>query len=95
MNKYFKSLCVNGKERVKDKTIVFCGCIRNSASELLSNIPTLEEICDYFKDYRIVVVENNSIDNSKNILKQWSNRNPKVISLIYDFRCPKQRKTII
>lgn len=85
MNKYFKSLCVNGKERVKDKTIVFCGCIRNSASELLSNIPTLEEICDYFKDYRIVVVENNSIDNSKNILKQWSNRNPKVISLIYDF----------
>ena len=85
MNRYFKDLCLKGKEKVKNKKIIFCGCIRNNASEMRTNIPTLELICSYFEDYRIVVVENNSSDGSKEVLKQWSKRNTKVIPLMYDF----------
>lgn len=85
MNKYFKSLCVKGKEKVKDKIILFCGCIRNNASELHSNIPTLEKICSFFNDYRIIIVENNSTDGSKDILSSWAQRNAKVIPLMFDF----------
>lgn len=85
MNNYFKSLCVKGKENVKNKKIIFCGCIRNSASELRSNIPTLEKICSFFEDYRIIIVENNSTDNSKIVLKQWAQNNLRVIPLMYDF----------
>lgn len=85
MNKYFESLCLSGKEHVKDKTIIFCGCIRDNAKELSTNIPTLEKICLYFKDYRIIIVENNSKDNSKDVLKEWAARNSKVIPLMFDF----------
>lgn len=85
MNKYFRNLCNKGKDRVKYKKIIFCGCIRNSASELRTNIPTLEKICSYFEDYRIIIVENNSTDRSKEILRDWGEKNPKVIPLMYDF----------
>ena len=85
MNNYFKDLCIKGKERVKTKKIIFCGCIRNSASELRTNIPAIEEICSFFDDYRIVVVENNSTDKSKEVLEQWGRSNSKVIPLLYDF----------
>ena len=85
MNDYFMSLYTKGKERVKNKKIIFCGCIRNSASELCSNIPTIEKICSFFEDYRIIIVENNSTDNTKEVLKKWENQNSRVIPLLFDF----------
>lgn len=85
MNNYYQSLYRKGKENVRNKKIIFCGCIRNSASELYSNIPTIEKICSYFNDYRIIIVENNSTDKSKEVLIRWSQRNSKVIPLMFDF----------
>lgn len=85
MNSYFNTLCTKGKDKVKDKSIIICGCIRDSAKELKTNIPTIEHICSFFNDYRIIVVENNSRDNTKEVLKQWSQHNNRVIPLMFDF----------
>ncbi len=85
MNNYFKTLYTKGRERTKDKSIVICGCVRDSAKELKTNIPAIERICSFFKDYRIVVVENNSRDSTKEVLRQWSQHNGRVKPLLYDF----------
>ena len=84
-NRYYNMLYNRGVAKVKDKKIVFCGCIRDAGNELKTNIPTIERIAAYFEDYRIVVVENNSVDNSKQVLREWGDKNSKVIPLIYDF----------
>lgn len=74
-----------GVERIRDKKIIFCGCIRDAGDELKTNIATIENIASYFIDYRVVVVENNSKDDSKEVLSNWASNNPKVIPLIFDF----------
>lgn len=84
-NKYFEYLYKNGVEEVKDKKILFCGMVRDSGAEVKHNIPVLEKMASYFVDYRVVIVENNSKDNTKDVLKAWATSNPKVIAICNDF----------
>ena len=83
--KYFDLLYNKGLEVVKDKRILFCGMVRDSASEVKRNIPVVEKMASYFADYRVVIVENNSKDNTKNVLKNWEKNNSKVIAICNDF----------
>ena len=82
---YFNYLYNNGVNRIKDKTIIFCGMVRDCASELFHNIKTIEKMGSYFSDYRIVIFENNSRDNTKNVIRQWMDRNNRVLGLLNDF----------
>lgn len=82
---YFNQLYNKGKIAIQHKTIIFCSIVRDCSSELKNNIPTIEQIGSYFADYRVVVVENNSIDSTKAVLCNWSRRNSKVHAIINDF----------
>jgi len=82
---YYKELFLKGKEKVKDKRLLIHGMVKNAGKELAHNILALEKIGDFFQDYRIVIMENNSTDNTKQVLQEWQRRNPKVIALINDF----------
>ena len=84
-NRYFELLYKRGVDNVKDKKIIFCGLIRDAGYELKTNIPTIETIASYFFDYRIVIVENNSTDNTKEIVESWAATNKKVTAIINDF----------
>lgn len=84
-NKSFEELYQRGLEFVKDKQVVFCGMVRDCATELKSNIGTIEQIGIFFKDYRIVVFENNSEDSTKDVLAEWSQSNEKVHVECNDF----------
>ena len=53
-------------------TLVVCSIVRNAERGLVKNIPIIEEVCKHFKNYKIVVYENDSTDNTKSILKEWS-----------------------
>lgn len=81
----YRKLYNNGFEVIKKRTVVFCGMVRNCASEVKSNIHTIEQIGLHFKDYRIVVFENNSVDSTKIVLREWMERNERVYVECHDF----------
>src|SRR5271155_1902253 len=66
-----------GKYIAKNSTIVICGLARNIAKKLNTLKKRLEFIGDQFNDYRIVCFENDSEDNTRELLKQWNNDNSK------------------
>lgn len=82
---YFNVLYDRGAILVKNKRVVFCGIVRDCDTNLSRNTKTIEKLCEYFLDYRVVIFENNSRDNTKNILRQWASKNNKVIAIINDF----------
>ncbi|MDR0681163.1 MAG: glycosyltransferase family 2 protein [Dysgonamonadaceae bacterium] len=51
--------------------IVVCGIVRNSEKGLKKNIPVINSLCDKAQDYKVVIYENDSKDNTKQILKKW------------------------
>lgn len=63
---------------MKAKKVVICGLARDCADKLLNIIPKLEDLCLQFTDSSIIIVENDSIDNTKVLLTQWADRNPYV-----------------
>lgn len=60
----------------EESTVIVCGIVRNAASGLKRNIPAVNQICSRFKDYKVVIFENDSTDGTKGILHDWQNRFP-------------------
>jgi hypothetical protein len=70
-----------GKYHAKNSRVVICGLIRDGANKLLQNIPRIEKIAGMFSDYRILVVENDSVDSTRRVLLNWVAHNPRVTAL--------------
>ncbi len=51
---------------------VIAGCARNSARDLPFVLRNIERIAGVFKQSRVVICENDSVDGTLDILKQWS-----------------------
>lgn len=64
-----------GKERAKESTCLICGCARNVADRLPGLIPYIERLGGEFADYRVYVLENDSRDDTVEILRGWQARN--------------------
>lgn len=62
------------KERV-----IICGVGKNIAPFLPNMIQKIERLAYCFKDYRIIIYENNSTDKTKKLLKKWSKTNSNVL----------------
>lgn len=65
-----------------NKNIVIAALARNCAKQLPNNISNIEELRNRFAWSQVVVVENDSKDDTKKILKNWSEKydNVKIIS---------------
>lgn len=72
------------KIEISDKIIIICGILRNAEKGLQRNIPVVDELCRNFKDFRIVIYENDSTDKTKEILTAWHNSNPNKIHVILE-----------
>ena len=57
-----------GAEKI-DKSVFICGIIRNGESVIKKNIEQCVKLGEKFRDYKIFVYENNSIDSTKDVLK--------------------------
>jgi len=66
------------RKNLSNKTIIICGIVRDCAINLSKNINTIEKLCMSFKDYQIVLFENDSKDNTKSVLQQLAIKNKKV-----------------
>jgi hypothetical protein len=68
---------------LNDSSIIVCSIVRNAENGLKKNIPVINALCDEAKDYKIVVYENDSKDNTKLILKNWSvDRGPEKVHIL-------------
>lgn len=79
------SLYISGIKDTQNKSVIICSIVRDCAHNLKRNITTIEKIGSYFKDYKIVVFENNSIDKTKNILKDWATNNKNVFVQVTNY----------
>ncbi len=75
---YSPSEIEKGKEYLKTKKVAFCGLIRDGEERLPHVISKVERIAKYFKDWEVLIVENDSKDNTRRILLDWSNKTKKV-----------------
>lgn len=68
----------NIESNIIPEKVVICGVCKNVQNPLPYTIKIIENIGSLFKDYRVIVYENNSIDSTVNILKKWQNKNSKI-----------------
>jgi hypothetical protein len=71
----------NSRAHLANSSIAICGLARNCAHKLSDNIKFIDELRTYFKFLQVVVVENDSHDNTRAILDNWSVRSSNVIIL--------------
>lgn len=62
-----------------DRTIVFTGLARNVSSTIRSKLQNLTHIGNSFKDYRILIFENDSDDDTRAILASAHTSNSKIL----------------
>jgi hypothetical protein len=82
----------NGKEDRKSKKIVVTGLLRNSEKVLPSWQKWIREWVKNWKDYRIVLSENNSVDSTREFLLHWSTMDDKVMILCDDDKVVNQKE---
>lgn len=78
-SKKYEEKIKSGYENAKKKRIVLSGLARDVELRTPDSIKKLEGIGECFEDYRIVMFENDSDDDSRKLLQEWSDKNDKVI----------------
>lgn len=82
-------------EAVIPEKVILCTVCRDVSKHVPAMISDLEKIGSLFQDYRIVVYENNSEDDTPSQLYRWKRANPKV-SLTVEFLSDAEfAKTIV
>lgn len=72
----YNRITKNGQQRARDCSVIICGTGRDVANILPKTKQRIESLGSLFKDYRVILYENDSVDNTKDILFNW--HNPKV-----------------
>ena len=67
-----------GKDFLNNKKVAFCGLIRDGEERIEGSIKEIEKIGSYFKDWKLLIVENDSKDNTRKILLDYNKKNNRV-----------------
>lgn len=62
----------------QESTLLICGVCKDIEDAVPNTIKNIEELGHQFKDYRVIIYENNSIDNTVQKIHSWTLANPKV-----------------
>ncbi len=68
---------INSYKPVKEN-LVICALAKNVEKHLSKSLNNIMKIVNRFEDYRIIIVENDSTDNTRGILEKWSKQNDKI-----------------
>lgn len=69
-------------KELNESTLIICSIVRDAENGLIKNIPIIKALCSKCKDYKIVIYENDSMDKTKEWLKEWSKTDAKVHALL-------------
>lgn len=72
---------VKGRNLAKNKRIIITGLLRDSSKNIKYIRKKIEKIGSAFKDYKVIIVENNSSDDTREKLLEWKNLSNKVTIL--------------
>lgn len=67
---------LDGKSVAEDSSVVICGMARSIGGILPVTIQRLEAIGSQFRNWAAVIVENDSEDDTKDVLHDWAGRRP-------------------
>nr|WRK65379.1 glycosyl transferase domain containing protein [Marseillevirus futianmevirus] len=70
-----------GLEHARKSRVVFCAMIRDGEERIPDIIKDFERFNGRFKDWRLLIVENDSKDNTRKLLLEWAKRNKRVLVL--------------
>jgi glycosyltransferase involved in cell wall biosynthesis len=59
--------------------VLICGVCRNVAHALANTRSSIQELGSQFIDYRVIIYENNSTDQTKAFLRAWEKEDPRLI----------------
>lgn len=76
---------VSGSEIMKSKSIVFAGLARNCGVSLSYNLRRVREFGENCKDWRALVFENDSTDDTKIIANEAAKSHENICALTHDF----------
>lgn len=68
---------------MSESTVVICGIARDCAQQLGKLIPKIENLAGKFKDYKVIVVENDSHDDTAKLITSWASKNHNVIPILF------------
>ena len=74
----FQKKVAAGYEYMRGVKVVICGLTKNDAAILPLTIARIEKTGCCFRDYRVIVYENDSQDKTLDFLKNWEEVNPRV-----------------
>lgn len=74
----FQDSIARGRDYAKKQRVVICGLLRDGEENLDRIRERAEGLAKLFYDYRILIVENDSTDGTREKLLEWSAHNPKV-----------------
>ncbi len=61
--------------------VLICGIARNVEFAISNSINSINELGSHFQDYRVIIYENSSKDNTRKLFQNWAKRDPRVIFL--------------
>ena len=67
-----------GRKRMQEQSVVVCGLCRDVRVYLPRMAGRIEHLGDMFRDYRVVLFENDSVDLTAEYLTDWRSQNPRV-----------------
>lgn len=74
----YKNLVKKGYIRMANQTVVIAGLARNIAHNFEKMKQRIEETGSLFKDYVVLIVENDSHDGTRALLEAWALKNPRI-----------------
>ena len=57
---------------MRDVQVIICSTVRDCGEALADNIPWVEQLRGHFGESHVVIVENDSIDHTKEVLADWT-----------------------
>ena len=76
--KFDRQVLDSGRAHLKQSKVVICGLVRDKANRIPLMRSNVKRITDQFGDYRVLIVENDSHDNTRDKLLDWSKDDNKV-----------------
>lgn len=85
-----KTTLEKGEKILNQQRAIICGISRDNANDFFVMRRHIEYLGEQFKDYRVVIFENDSKDRTKDLLASWSKKNQNVTIISKDFKNKKR-----
>lgn len=63
---------------ISEASLIVCSIVRNAEQGLRRNIPVIRSLCRLFREYRVVVYENDSMDGTVRLLEAWASEDSRM-----------------